>query len=131
MKDRIAEILRFGAVGTAGFLTDAGVLSLLTYWSLSPYWARAISFPVALSVTWLANRHWTFAEGRSRRPLQQYVRYATIQIAGAGLNLAIYFSLVATEAIFQAHPVLALAIASVVAMFVNYYLSRRLAFARQ
>lgn len=130
MNGRVAEILRFGVVGTAGFLADAGVLSLLLYWSMPPSWARLISFPIALSVTWLANRHWTFSEGRSRRPVQQYIRYATIQIAGASLNLAIYFSLIAMGGLFKTYPVLALAAGSVSAMFVNYYLSRRLAFAR-
>lgn len=128
---RITEILRFGVVGTIGFLVDAAVLTLLTsVFAWTPALARAVSFPLALSVTWLTNRCWTFAHGRSKPAGRQYLQYAAIQFMGTTLNLSIYLVLISISDMMRDYPALALAVASTAAMFVNYSLSRRFAFAR-
>ncbi len=51
------SLLRFGVVGAIGFAVDGGVMQLLTSAAgVSPLIARAVSFPLALSVTWALNR---------------------------------------------------------------------------
>ncbi|MCC7425852.1 MAG: GtrA family protein [Alphaproteobacteria bacterium] len=116
-------------MGTIGFLVDAGVLALLTELAqVSPYWARAVSFPIALTATWYMHRRWTFATGRAKTAGRQYSIYSAVQIAGAAVNFAVYALALQAEHPFLAHPVIALAIGSLVAMFVTFALSRRFAF---
>lgn len=131
MKNRLAELLRFGVVGGIGFLVDAGMLMLLTaHFAWPPLPARIASFPPALTATWLLNRLWTFQTGRHRAIGHQYAIYAAIQLSGMAINFAVYALLLAASGSFAAQPVLALAVGSVAAMGFNYLMSRRFAFAR-
>lgn len=108
---------RFGwflVAGTIGFLADAGMLALLLHLSpLGPFTARVIAILFALSVTWAFNRAITF--GKSRFPLLlEGARYGSIGVLSALLNYAVYAGLLV--ALPFLHPLLALAIASLVAM---------------
>ncbi len=89
-RDLITQILRFGAVGAVGFVVDGGLLWLFLSLDLSPYLARALSFPAAVMVTWALNRNWTFAvtEGASRKAELQ--RYFGVQVVGNLTNYAVY-----------------------------------------
>jgi len=74
------------------------------------------------------HRRWTFATGRAKTAGRQYSIYSAVQIAGAAVNFAVYALALQAEHPFLAHPVIALAIGSLVAMFVTFALSRRFAF---
>lgn len=87
--DLITQILRFGAVGAVGFVVDGGLLWLFLSFDMSPYVARALSFPMAVMVTWALNRNWTFRTTR-RRNEGQFRRYFGVQVAGVLTNYAIY-----------------------------------------
>lgn len=105
------------------------MLALLTEIArISPYWARAVSFPIALTATWYLHRRWTFATGRAKAAGRQYSIYSLVQIAGAVVNFAVYALVLQAEQPLLAHPVTALAAGSLVAMFVTFALSRRFAF---
>ena len=124
------QALRFLVVGSVGFVIDAGVMGLLVHWAeLSPLWARAFSFPLALSVTWLLNRNWTFSDGRTRSPRSQYTIYLFVQLLGLIINYGIFATLVIYHPYWHAHPILALAIGSAAAAIVTFALSRTVAFA--
>ena len=79
------EIVRFGLVGTAGFLTDATVLTLLfQLLDWNPYGARRrLSFLCAIALTRLPNRFWVFfpRAGANRRR-REYLRYLPVQVIG-------------------------------------------------
>jgi putative flippase GtrA len=68
------EAAKFGVVGTLGFIVDVGVFNLLRYagdpglLEHKPLTAKAISVTCATVVTYLGNRHWTWADrARSAR----------------------------------------------------------------
>lgn len=121
-------LARFAVVGTVGFAVDAGVLQLLVGLAgWSPFAARVLSFPAALTATFVLNRAWTFGALRMS-PVRAYGAYGVIQTIGAALNLGVFsICLLAVPALYQ-RPVIALAIGSIVAMIFNFYASRRLVF---
>ena len=60
---QLQQLIRFGISGVAGFLVDAGIVALCTQTvGMKPIPSQAVAFSVAVTVTWLINRHWTFAE---------------------------------------------------------------------
>ena len=121
--------LRFLVVGSIGFAVDGGILLILnSFADWTPLAARAVGFPIAVSVTWWLNRIWTFEGGRTLPVRRQYLLYLLIQLAGLALNFSIFAMLIQLQ-LFMTWPIAALAVASVAAMFVTYVLSRRFAFA--
>jgi putative flippase GtrA len=125
---RHGDKLRFLVVGSIGFAVDGGMLILLnSFAGWSPLAARAIGFPVAVSVTWWLNRIWTFSDGRARPVRSQYIFYIAIQLAGLAINFSIFTALIQLPP-FAAWPIAALAVGSLTAMFVTYTLSRHVAF---
>jgi putative flippase GtrA len=124
------ELARFAIVGAIGFSVDAGVLHLLVAkagWS--PFAARALSFPPALTSTFLLNRAWTFKSLRIPA-VQAYGAYTLIQIAGALINLAVFALCVLLVPVLYQWPLIALAIGAVASLLVNFAASRRLVFGR-
>ncbi|MCK0095715.1 GtrA family protein [Yoonia sp. F2084L] len=87
--DLITQVLRFGVVGTIGFVVDGGLLWFFLSFDISPYLARALSFPMAVMVTWALNRNWTFRASRQRNK-GQFRRYVGVQVAGNLTNYATY-----------------------------------------
>ena len=125
----ISEIIRFGISGVSGFIVDAGIVALFTeVLRLGPIIAQAIAFTIAVTVTWLINRHWTFAEHASDRWLREWVRYVAANSVGAAVNNGVYVILVLTATIFSQSPVLAVAAGSLAGMGFNFALSKLIVF---
>src|SRR5262245_8410448 len=87
-----AEFLRFAVAGAAGFGVDAGlVLMLNTLFGWQPILARAPAFAVALVVTWLINRWWTFKRPRDGRNIwAEFASYGAVQVTGGAANIGMY-----------------------------------------
>lgn len=121
------RLARFAVVGVVGFVVDGGLLQLLVASGLAgPIVARLVSFPSAVLVTWALNRRVTFAD---RGPLlRSLLRYVLVSAAGTTLNFVVYSALVLGSAWMAAHPLLPFAVASVLAMTVNYLGARHFAF---
>lgn len=123
-----SELARFAVVGALGFVVDAGVLHLLVSQAgWSPFVARALSFPAALSSTFVLNRAWTFQGLRMSAP-RAYGTYTVIQVIGALLNLLIFSLCLLLVPRLYERPVIALAIGAGVAMLFNFYAARSLVF---
>ncbi|OOZ36950.1 hypothetical protein BOW51_04770 [Solemya velesiana gill symbiont] len=124
-----SSFLRFCYVGAAGFITDATILMLLVYqFGSSLVTARLISFSIALTVTWLLNRHFTFYEKKSPEEFNEWLRYAIINGIGGAINLGTYFFVISLELNLITHPFIALVISSAVALIFNYWGSRLIVF---
>jgi putative flippase GtrA len=116
------RVVKFALIGGIGFLIEASIITSVVAAGLSTaVYARALSFPSAVFVTWLLNRRITFS---SRSPVVlEFGRYFMTQALGALANLGIYWWLLSTYAEFERNPILALAIAAIVGLLVNYTLS--------
>lgn len=127
---RPRRVFQFAAAGATGFMVDATVLSLLT--SLAgwqPLRARLLSFLSAVTITWLLNRRYAFADQRARRHVSwEYSRYLLVQILGAMLNYLVFALVLVLLPALNAHPVRPLAAGSAVAMFFNYFSIQHWAF---
>jgi putative flippase GtrA len=123
-----AEFARFAAVGAIGFGVDAAVLQLLVSLAgWSPFWARAISFPVALTCTFVLNRAWTF-RGLRLAAARAYGAYGAIQAVGALINLAVFSACLLVVPALYERPVIALGIGAIASLVFNFSATRRLVF---
>lgn len=112
-----------------GFLADAGTVLLLTKWAgWGDIPAQSLGFVVAVTVTWIINRSWTFAEHASERWLMEWLRYMIANSFGAAINNGVYIALVLTTSQFTRHPVLAVAAGSMAGMGINFLASKKLIF---
>lgn len=129
MRATIEQFLRFGVVGTVGFVVDAGVLLGMMALGLGPYGGRVVSYLIAASTTFALNRAWTFRTARRDAPVAaQWGRFVLLNLAGFAANYGTYAALVAGVPLVAAHPVLGVAAGSVAGMFINFGLSRRFVF---
>ena len=122
---------RFCTVGAAGFLAEAGVLTLLHYCiGIGPLIARAMSSPLAVLLTFILNRNWSFSP-KGQSILRGLATYATVQAAGFICNIAIYTFAVTALPRPLNEPTVSLAIASAIALAINYTGTRFLVFGRR
>lgn len=120
------DLQRFGVVGVIGFAVDACILQLLVSMARwSPYSARIISFGLAVTVTFILNRAWTFRHRQVKSTRTAYARYFLIQSIGALINLAVFYVCIFLLPALHRWPVIALAVGSGVAMFFNFAATRR------
>jgi len=121
----VKRLALFAAVGATGFAVDAGLLAmLLASGGLGPLPARILSIAAAMLVTFLLNRALTF--GPSGRPVAvEGARYAGVALAVAACNWLIYAGLVLSGLA----PLVALTIASALAMVLSWLGYRHLVFA--
>lgn len=121
--------LRFSLVGVVGFTVDGGALhALIELADWGPIEARAVAVPIAVLATWLLNRRITFRDLANLPAFRSLVRYATVSGVGAAVNFSVYVCLVFGFSAMAAKPLMALAIASTVALMFNFLGSKHFAF---
>jgi putative flippase GtrA len=124
----LMEFLRFGVVGTVGFVVDTAVLYAGLALGLGLYGGRAVSYLAAATTTWALNRLWTF-RGRGDGPLhQQWALFLLVNLLGFAMNYGTYAALIEFVPMVAAHPVLGVAAGALAGMFGNFVLSRQLVF---
>ena len=122
---------RFCLVGGIGFVTDAGLMALCIHgFGCGPFAARAVSFTVAVLVTFLLNRSLSFADLQGRPVLSALAGYLLVQAFGFACNMLVFaLAILRLPEPFSA-PLAALALASAVALVLNYAGARLLVFSR-
>ena len=124
-----SQLPRFVVVGAVGFLIEAVLLHMLaTRAGWSPYAARAVSFPLAVSATFALNRAWTFRGHLRGAAFPAFGGYLTIQLIGAAINLFVYVLAIELFEPLRALPVLALAFGAAAGLVFNFSASRALVF---
>ena len=119
------QLKNYAIVGIAGFLVDAGLLSLLVHvFDMGPIVSRMPSFVAAVTVTWALNRTHTFSDSIRYKKSQEYRRYFVVQIIGAVSNLLVYVFLISVFPWMGRVPVLPLAVGAIIGLVVNFHLSR-------
>ncbi len=123
----LAQFLRFGTVGVAGFMVDTATV-YGTRGVLGLYGAGTIAYLTAATTTWLLNRIWTFRGHGSGPVHQQWLAFLAVNLLGFVLNRGTYFVLVTISARCAEQPVLAVAAGAIAGMFMNFHMSRSVVF---
>ena len=121
--------LRFAFVGVAGFLVDAGALTLALSLGADLYTGRIFSFFCAVTATWYMNRIYTFAS-RDPRLLREWGHFVSANAVGGLINYATYALLVSTIGFFASYPIIAVAAGSLAGLLWNFTVSHKLVFAK-
>jgi putative flippase GtrA len=117
----IREIISFAAVGTVGFLLDATIVWALTqFTNITPIWAKLIAFPFAVTLIWLLNRNSTFKDRKQSNYLKEWAKYIQVNSLGAITNNVSFIILVANIGYLYQHPIIAVALGSMIGMTFNY-----------
>jgi putative flippase GtrA len=135
----LREFLRYCIVGGVGFVVDGGLLWWLTADGVAsgdaingdtisgdvvsgfdPYLARLISFPVAVTVTWILHRFWTFERGRDTAAKRQYAGYFILQLAANLINYSAYAAALSLYGTSQIILMLGFTFGSAIGLAVNY-----------
>ena len=104
--------------GVAALATDALVLTGLTRLAgLSPLIARPFAIAVAMIVSWLINRTVTFAVA-GPPTWGEFARFAAVSWTAQAVNYCLFAAILLAWP--GTEPVVALILASLVAMFVSY-----------
>lgn len=126
-----APILRFAVTGTLGFMVDGFLmLKISELLNVTHLHARALSFPIALSTTWLLNRYWTFEGGTARNPTFQFGLHLAGQLITMLINYGIFAALTLTVSFFAAQPLSALAMGAVCAASFSYLYAHYFSFSQ-
>jgi putative flippase GtrA len=81
------QLVRFGAVGAAGFVVNLAVYALFVHPIGVDYHAAAVAaWLVAVLNNFVLNRHWTF-DARHERAHTQAVRFIAVSLVAFGVNL--------------------------------------------
>lgn len=117
----VSPLRHYGGFLLAGLLaltTDGAILQTLIHFGWHPLAARLLAIAVAMIISWLVNRRVTFAMP-GRPTWREYTRFAAVSWTAQAVNYTVF------GAIIIAHPptppLLALVLASLVAMFVSYF----------
>jgi putative flippase GtrA len=117
------RFVRFLGVGVAGFVVDSGVTTMLSRAGLSPITARPPAILLAMSVTWLLNRRFTF-EVQVRKSFSELSRYLVVALLSSFLNFFLYCGLVRAGIV----PAVAVAIATAALVLFSFFGYKRVAF---
>ncbi|WP_236552541.1 GtrA family protein [Belnapia sp. F-4-1] len=125
----LGELLRFGTVGVAGFIVDAGVLTAGIALGTGPWLGRVLSYLAAATTTFALNRAWTFRASRREGGLgRQWLLFLLVNVLGFLCNYGTYAALVAGVPLVAAHPVIGVAAGSLAGLAANFLMSRRFVF---
>lgn len=88
------QLLKFGAVGGAGFAVNLVVFNalMLTVFTPSlvhhgPIYATVIATLVAIVTNWVGNRYWAFSAQRQSNTAREGLEFFLVSLAGMGIPL--------------------------------------------
>jgi len=115
----------FVVAAAVGFVVDAGVVTaLVRAFGWGPWEGRFVSFPLAVTSTWVLNRRYAFrGTGHSDRRVE-YAAYWAIQLAGAAVNFGVYGLCLYSAPALAAWPFVPVAVGGLVAMLFNFAVAR-------
>ncbi len=114
------RLISFGAIGAIGFAVDAGILQALFVFGIKPLLARCVSFPVAVTTTWLLNHYYTFSDRPQTASKSRYALYVTGQVVGALINVCAFMLTIRSWPTLSDRPVIPLMVGSALALVFNY-----------
>jgi len=126
----VEPLRHYGGFVLAGMLaltTDGLILQGLMDLGWSPFLARPLAIAVAMVVSWQVNRSVSYAMA-TPPTLHEFGRFAAVSWTAQAVNYAVFSAILLLRP--GTHALLALLLASLVAMFVSYFGFRHGVFAR-
>jgi putative flippase GtrA len=124
----LGQIIRFGLVGTIGFVVDAGTLRLCIWLGVFDlYSGRVLSFLVAATTTYLLNKSFTFTATQGRTA-QQLPLWLALMGISALINYGTYVLCLDLSEWVRQYPEIGVAAGSFSAMWLNFLSARFLVF---
>jgi putative flippase GtrA len=108
----------FVLAGILALTTDALILQGLIHAGWHPLLARPLAIAVAMVVSWQVNRNVSYAM-RMPPTLGEFGRFAAVSWTAQAVNYSVFSAILLLRP--GTHPLLALLLASLVAMFVSYF----------
>lgn len=85
------SFLRYLLVGGLGFVVDAALLELFIFFDLSVYAARGLSMTLAIGVTYLLHKNFTFTDAaKPAKTHQQAAAFVGCQLFAAAINYGVF-----------------------------------------
>lgn len=90
------ELARFSAVGALAYVVDIAVFNLLRFTAMGeffgttdlPLLAKTVSVALAVIISWIGNRHWTYRHQRGRNTGPELLLFMGANVLGMGAALA-------------------------------------------
>ena len=128
-RDIIIQFSKFALIGVVGFVVDFSFFHLgLDVLGFGHYYSALFSFPFAVTATWIGNRSFTFRGQSKHKVHQEWARFALVCLVGLVLNRGTFMLLTATVSLVYEYPVLGLIGGTAMAMFFNFFGSKKLVF---
>jgi putative flippase GtrA len=124
------RVRHYGGFVLAGLLaltTDGLILSALMSFGWNPLLARPLAIAVAMVVSWQVNRTVSYAV-QAPPTFHEFGRFAAVSWTAQAVNYGVFSAILLLRP--ETHALLALLLASLVAMFVSYFGFRHGVFAR-
>lgn len=87
------QLSKFGTVGVAGVVVDAGVFNLLLWGPMGEpdqrVAAKVIATAVAIVAAWVAHRWWTFRHVRTNRPARELSVFVGVNLIALAIQAAV------------------------------------------
>jgi putative flippase GtrA len=128
------HFMRFCCAGGLGFVVDFSVLKTIVHFGLNPIGARLISFSVAVVVTWLVNRAWTFKAHTAsglRALIREFAGYVAVQSVGFAANFSVYTLMVIGIPALNGRLLPPSIVGTLAGLLVNYLGAKHLVFRRR
>ena len=121
--------IRFGLVGACGFLVDGAILHLVVNGlGVNYFTGRLVSFSIAVVVTWLLNRTFTFRTSGNGGKAREALVYVGVQGAGGVANIAVYTLAIMSMPLLKHALIIPLMMGSAAGLCLTYAGSKHLAF---
>ncbi len=87
------ELARFSSIGIVAFIVDMGSYNVLRFGPIDamndrPLTSRMVAVVLATAISWVGNRHWTFADQRTGQRGRELVLFTVINLLGIGITVA-------------------------------------------
>jgi putative flippase GtrA len=128
LSDLPRQLIRFGMVGTIGFVVDSMALLLLAqHFAIAPLPARVCSFVIAATVTWKLNRNYTFRKVASAA-WREWAKYLLATAFGGACNVAVFKAWIWLTDETPHNLVIGVAVGSLAAMVLNFAIAKKVVF---
>lgn len=117
----VRQFVKFGIVGVTSTLLDWGAYFLLTRYLLIYYLiAKALSFVLGVTNSYVWNRRWTFRSNDPKK-FHEFSKFLVVALVGLGLNTLIMFIAVSR---FHLSDIIGLIVSSVIVVCWNFLVNK-------